>query len=153
MKDLGNELFTKTELAIGYDPALEKSEKDISARIDSAHATITKLNEIEKKLLGLVKTTGKLTAEQQQVILKQRATRKIVENQMLQSKDELAKLQVEKQDRLDSSLYVYEKVFPNSKVYFGKYAFVTNKVHKKVSMVLDNSEIRIQHIENPEKVH
>jgi uncharacterized protein (DUF342 family) len=153
VRDLGNELFTKTELAIGWDPALEKSEKEINESIETANATIKKLNEIENKLMDLVKTTGKLTAEQQQVILKQRATRKIVENQVLQSMDELAKLQAEKQDRLDSSLYVYEKVFPNSKVYFGKYAFVTNNIHKKVSMVLDNSEIRIQHINDPEKVH
>lgn len=153
VRDLGNELFTKTELAIGWDPALEKSEKEISESIETANATIKKLNEIEKKLMGLVKTTGKLTTEQQQVILKQRATRKIVENQVLQSMDELAKLQAEKQDRLDSSLYVYEKVFPNSKVYFGKYAFVTNNIHKKVSMVLDNGEIKIQHINDPEKVH
>lgn len=153
VKDLGNELFTKTELAIGWNPLLEKTEIELIESIENSKGNIKKLTEIEGKLAGLSKHTGKLTDEQQQMISKQRATRMSFESSLLQMMDELKILQAEKQDRLNSSLFVVDKVYPNTKVYFGKYALLTNQIYRKVMFRLENSEISIHSYEVPEKVH
>lgn len=153
VKDLGNELFTKTELAVGWDPMLEKKENETKDSIETAKANIKKLYEIESRLSQIAKQTGKLTDEQQQMIHKQRATIQTMEKQLKDLNDELVLMQAEKQDRLNSSLFVFEKVFPNTKTYFGKYAHMTNQIYKKVTFSLENSEIRIHPLQDPEKVH
>lgn len=152
LKGLGNELFTKTELAVGWDPILEKSEIETIQSIESAQLNIKKLAEIEAKLAGIAKQTGKLTMEQQKMINKQRATRSNIEISILELKEELTCLQYEKQDRLHSSLFVFDKVFPNTKVYFGKYALVTNQIYNQVRFCLENSEICIHPIGESYKV-
>lgn len=151
VKGLGNELYTKTELAVGWDPMLEKSENEMIQTIENAKENIKKLTEIEVKLAEIVKQSGKFTEEQQRMISKQRATRQSIENSLLELTDELNILLFEKQDRLKSTLNVFDKVFPNTKVYFGKYAQVTNQVYKQVSFSLENSEIRILPLSKPEK--
>lgn len=153
VKGLGNELFTKTELAVGWDPTLEKSEMETIQSIENAKANIKKLTEIEVKITDIVKQTGKLTDEQQRMISKQRATRQSIENSLLELSDELHVLQAEKQDRLNSTLMIFDRVFPNTKVYFGKYAQVTNQVYKQVRFSLDNSEISIHPLAEAEKVN
>ncbi|MGA9228072.1 MAG: FapA family protein [Mesobacillus sp.] len=152
VKGLGNELFTKTELAVGWDPTLEKSELETVQSIEKAKANIQKLTEIEVKITEIVKQTGKLTEEQQGMISKQRATRLSIENSLLDLSDELHVLQAEKQDRLNSTLMIFDRVFPNTKVYFGKYAQVTNQVYKQVRFSLENSEISIHPLAEAEKV-
>jgi uncharacterized protein len=143
VKELGNELFTKTELAVGWDPLLERTELETLQSIETAKANIKKLTEIEVKLAEMGNRAGALTVEQQQMIAKQRNTRRNVEASLSELMSELEFLQIEKQDRLHSSLYVLEKVFPNTKVFFGKYAMLTNQLYKKVSFHLENSEISI----------
>jgi uncharacterized protein len=146
VKELGNELFTKTELAVGWDPLLEQAEHETLQSIETAKANIRKLTEIEVKVAEIGKRSGALTAEQKQMIAKQRNTRLNVEAGLAELLSEFEFLQIEKQDRLHSSLFVFDKVFPNTKVFFGKYAFLTNQLYKKVSFHLDNSEISISPI-------
>lgn len=153
VKELGNELFTKTELAVGWDPFLEKREQDILDKMNSAKANIAKLTEIEVKLANLVKQAGKATREQQEMIIKQRATRKSIENSLTELQIELESLTADKQERLLSSLIVLDNVFPNAKVFFGKYALVTNRVYKMVRFSLEQSEISIHSLTEAEKVH
>lgn len=143
VKELGNELFTKTELAVGWDPLLERAELETLQSIETAKTNIRKLTEIEVKLAEMGKRAGTLTTEQQLMISKQRKTRQNVENSLSELMTELEFLQIEKQDRLYSSLNVFENVFPNTKVFFGKYAMLTNQLYKKVSFHLENSEISI----------
>lgn len=143
VKELGNELFTKTELAVGWDPLLERAELETLQSIEAAKTNIRKLTEIEVKLAEIGKRAGTLTTEQQLMISKQRKTRQNVENSLSELMSELEFLQIEKQDRLYSSLNVFENVFPNTKVFFGKYAMLTNQLYKKVSFHLENSEISI----------
>jgi uncharacterized protein len=150
VKELGNELFTKTELAVGWDPLLEKAELETLQSIETAKANIRKLTEIEVKLAEIGNRSGALTAEQKQMIAKQRNTRRNVEAGLAELLSELEFLQIEKQDRLFSSLYVYDRVFPNTKVFFGKYAILTNQFYKKVSFHLENSEISIHTIVDTE---
>lgn len=145
-KELGNELFTKTELAVGWDPLLEKAELETLQAIETAKDNIRKLSEIEVKLAEMGNRSGGLTVEQQQMISKQRNTRQNVESGLSELAAELEFLRMEKQDRLYSSLFVYERVFPNTKVFFGKYAFLTNQVYKRVTFHLENSEISIHPI-------
>ncbi|HAQ06189.1 MAG TPA: hypothetical protein DCR24_01120 [Bacillus bacterium] len=147
VKGLGNELFTKTELAVGWDPLLEKMESETIKSIDMVKENINKLSEIELKLVEIGKHSGKLSAEQQQLIHKQRATRMNMENQLMELREELTLLQAEKTDRSYSSLFVYEKVFPNAKVFFGKYALMTNQNYQRVVFNLENSEVRIRPFE------
>lgn len=152
VKDLGNELFTKTELAVGWDPMLEKMEIETIKSIETVKENIKKLIEIEVKLAEIGKHSGKLTSEQQQLIHKQRTTRLNMENQLLELRDELTLLQAEKTDRSYSSLFVYEKVFPNAKVFFGKYALMTNHSYQRVVFYLENSEVRIRPLKDTVKV-
>lgn len=146
VKELGNELFTKTELAVGWDPLLEQAELETIHSIETVKANIRKLTEIEMKLADIGSRAGALTVEQQQMISKQRSTRLNVETSLSGLLSELEILQFEKQDRLYSSLFVFEKVYPNTKVFFGKYAILTNQVYKKISFHLENSEISIHPI-------
>jgi len=146
VKELGNELFTKTELAVGWDPLLEQAEIETLQSIETAKDNIRKLTEIEVKLAEIGSRAGGLKAEQQQMISKQRNTRRNVETGLEELVAELEFLKMEKQDRLYSSLHVLERVFPNTKVFFGKYAILTNQLYKKVSFHLENSEISIHPI-------
>ncbi|WP_176167313.1 DUF342 domain-containing protein [Mesobacillus jeotgali] len=148
VKELGNELFTKTELAVGWDPLLEKTEQETLSSIETAKANIRKLTEIEVKLSEIGKRTGTLSSEQKQMIAKQRNTRLKMEQSLSELQADLELLQLEKQDRMHSSLLVYEKVFPNTKVFFGKYAILTNQLYKSVGFYLENSEISINSIVN-----
>lgn len=150
VKELGNELFTKTELAVGWDPLLEKTELETLQAFETVKDNIRKLTEIELKLSEIGNRAGGLKAEQQQMISKQRNTRQDLEARLSELAAELDFLRREKQDRLYSSLFVNEKVFPNTKVFFGKYAFLTNQVYKKVSFHLENSEISIHPIVDKE---
>ncbi|WLR53410.1 FapA family protein [Mesobacillus subterraneus] len=152
VKELGNELFTKTELAIGWDPLLEKTELETLQSIETAKANIRKLTEIEVKLAEIGNRSGALTAEQKQMIVKQRNTRQNVEAGLAELLSELEFLQLEKQDRLLSSLFVFDKVYPNTKVFFGKYALLTNQHYKTVSFHLENSEISISPIIDTESL-
>lgn len=153
VKELGNELFTKTELAIGWDPFLDKRERDILGQMESAKANINKLIEIESKLADLVKHTGKISREQQEMIVKQLATRKSIEINLAELEGELDSLALEKQERLDSSLFVLDKVYPNAKMFFGKYALMTNRIYKMARFSLYQSEISIHPLIEAEKVH
>jgi hypothetical protein len=153
VKELGNELFTKTELAVGWDPFLEKRERDILEQMNSAKANISKLIEIESKLADLVKLTGKVSREQQEMIIKQRATRKSIQHTLKELEADLDSLAGEKQERLDSSLFVLDKVYPNAKMFFGKYALMTNRIYKMARFSLDQSEISIHSLTEAEKVH
>ncbi|KIY21515.1 DUF342 domain-containing protein [Mesobacillus subterraneus] len=146
VKELGNELFTKTELAVGWDPLLEKTEQETIAAIETAKENIRKLTEIEEKLGEIGRRAGSLTDEQKQMIAKQRNTRLQVEESLLELLTNLELLQLEKQDRLNSCLTVHDQVFPNTKMFFGKYTFMTNQLYKKVYFGLENSEISIHPI-------
>ncbi|MBT2681379.1 DUF342 domain-containing protein [Bacillus sp. ISL-35] len=146
VKELGNELFTKTELAVGWDPLLEKTEQETIASIETARVNIRKLTEIEVKLAEIGRRAGALTNDQKQMIAKQRNTRLQLEESLAELLADLEFLQLEKQDRLNSCLTVNDKVFPNTKVFFGKYAFLTNQIYKKVNFYLENSEISINPI-------
>lgn len=151
--DIGNELFTKTELAVGWDAGLEKVEQETFDAFHAVEGNIAKLSAIESKLSELEKQAGKLTVEQQQMLENQRATRLDLERKANELQDQLKLIQIEKQERQNSYLLVSGQVYPNVKVYFGKYAYMTNQTFRNVVFRLDHNEVRINPAEDAEKIH
>ncbi|WP_210363843.1 FapA family protein [Bacillus sp. REN3] len=153
VKDLGNELFTKTELAVGWDPALEKREQDTLKSLVAVDENIRKLASIESKLSEIAKLQGRLNAEQKQMLHKQQVTRLDLEKQAAEMKRELETLHAEKIEKQNSTLWVFGKAFPNVKVYFGKYAFMTNKMYEKVIFSLEHGEVNVNPADGAVKIH
>ncbi|PLR97253.1 DUF342 domain-containing protein [Bacillus sp. T33-2] len=146
VKELGNRLFTKTELAVGWDPALDKQAAQLRSEIEAIAANIKKLTEIESKLLQVLKTSGQLSAEQVILVKKQRATRLGMEKELAACNERLAETEEDRLGMLKATLSIYDKVYPNTKIYFGKYAYTTNQTMSNVQFFFDDGEIQTKPI-------
>lgn len=141
MKDVGNHLFTRTVLIAGVDSSLAEKEQALYKQKKVIDDNVAKLSGIEQKLLQLGKAAGKLTEEQKTIILKQQKTKTQLLEQLENIEEELELLEMEKQDKQDSSIYVYNVIYPNSSIQFGKYTRQIQKEHSNVRFHFSNGEI------------
>jgi uncharacterized protein len=144
VKELGNHLYTKTELIVGYDPSLEKKEAVKKEEISQVSDNINKLEQIEKKLIESAKAKGNITEEEKTLILKQRATKNQLINQLGVLHKQIEELETEKVNRGNHCVYVYDKVYPNTSLNFGKYTKMVQTTHSYVRFFIRNSEIAFE---------
>ncbi|WNS77200.1 FapA family protein [Bacillus sp. DTU_2020_1000418_1_SI_GHA_SEK_038] len=141
VKEVGNHLFTKTELQAHLDTSLADREKELHLERAKLIDNLEKLSNIERKLLGIAKLTGNLTQEQKVVILKQKSTKQHIVGQITNIDEELRQLEEALNERQDSSIYIYETVFPNSTLRFGKYAKQLQHKQSSARFLLQGGEI------------
>ncbi|WP_066288964.1 DUF342 domain-containing protein [Bacillus sp. FJAT-29937] len=141
VKEVGNHLFTKTELQACFDISLANKEKELHVERAKLHDNLVKLSNIERKLLEIAKLTGKLSQEQKKVILKQRSTKQHIVGQIKNVEEELRQLEEALNERLDSSIYIYETVYPNTTLRFGKYAIQLQHKQSTARYSLQGGEI------------
>ncbi|KON89063.1 hypothetical protein AF332_21220 [Sporosarcina globispora] len=148
IKELGNHLFTKTDIFAGLDSNLDKAVKDLQNESINLQGTIKKLDSIEGRLTEIAKLKGKMSEEQRTIILKQRATKAHLKTKLTKINEELDELEVKKEEILRASILIYEKVFPNTALHFGKYSKVVQQTAKSIMFYFSKGEIRSDHLEN-----
>lgn len=141
LREAGNHLFTKTVLQAYTDPSIAEKEQELKMEMTELRANLEKLTSIEQKLLDIAKNSGDLSSDQKIAILKQRSTKQHLQEQLQNITEELKMLEEEKNERQHSSIYIYESVFPNTAVHFGKYALQLHHKQSSVRFCLDSGEI------------
>ncbi|MFB6466665.1 DUF342 domain-containing protein [Cytobacillus sp. Hz8] len=143
-KEIGNRLFAKTDLYVGYDPQLEEKEQGLQEEIRDLTENLKKLMEFEKKLSNVLKVTGKLNTEQKQIFQRQQATKSMLQANINQANEQLDEIAEEKQSKLNASVSVTDTVYPNTTIHFGKYARVIQKKHEFTKFYITNGEIQFE---------
>ncbi|TKC18680.1 DUF342 domain-containing protein [Robertmurraya kyonggiensis] len=141
VKELGNDLYTKTGLAVGYDPSIDKKELSLKEESEQISENVKKLELIENKILATLKQKGQVTEQEKELLLKQRATKTQLEKQLRNIHWQLEEIELEKSDRSNFSIFVYDKVHPNTSLNFGKYSRLVQTTHSYVRFYIRNSEI------------
>lgn len=141
VKELGNHLYTKTDLTVGYDPSYEKRMKKLKEEEEKITENVKKLEKIENSLIEAVKTRGNLSAQEKDVILKQRTTKNQLLIQMKDIKNQIQSLEEEKNNRSNYSISIYDKIHPNTSLHFGKYTKSIQTVHTYVKFFVKDNEI------------
>lgn len=84
-----------------------------------------------------------MTDEDKILLSKQQITRQGLEEQIQLIRTQLEEIEIKIKENLQSSLAVTGKIYPNSKIYFGKYSYKGNHQFSSVEFRLDKSEINI----------
>ena len=141
VKEVGNHLFTKTELRANVDPAIDEREKELLSERMKLNENLEKLSNIEQRLLGIAKMTGSLSQEQRIAILKQRSTKQHLIGQLSNIDNELRQLEEAKNELNESSIFIYETVYPNTTLRVGKYAIQLQYKKSSARFLLQGGEI------------
>lgn len=145
IKDLGNRLYTRTEVYVGHDPSADKKEMDMKEELKEISSNINKLNALEHKLLELINKGGGGEKEKT-LLMKQRLTK----SKMLQRLDELNReLQSIDEERFNGDhvfIEVYGTVYPNTILHIGKYIKPIQTEHTFVKFYAAEGEIQFEPI-------
>lgn len=141
IKEVGNRLFTKTDIRAGADFHLVDKENELRKEKKELNDNLKKLVNIEQKLLQIGKMNGTLSEEQKSIIQKQRITKDHIIQQLKEIDEEIERLEIEMNEKHDSSIYIYENVFPNTTLHFGKYAKQIQKKYSNCRYYFSNGEI------------
>lgn len=144
VKDLGNRLYTKTQVNIGYNPLLEEREKMIKDELKKISENINKLNTIENKLLEVSKLRGSLSEKEQAIIVKQRLTKQQLTKELNDLNNQLLEIEEEKSQQSEGAVYINGTVYPNTVLRFGKYSKTIQVEHSFVKFYLEEGEIIFQ---------
>jgi uncharacterized protein (DUF342 family) len=106
-----------------------------------------KIDIIEAKLLEAVHQAMRMTDEKARLLSKQRATRQQLEGHIRLIENQLEEINVEQKENMKSILSVRGTIYPNTKVYFGRYSYKVNQLFSSVQFHLDKSEIIIKPIQ------
>ncbi|MGM0775148.1 MAG: DUF342 domain-containing protein [Bacillota bacterium] len=142
IKELGNHLYTKTELLAGNDSNVHNAEEDLLNESAILHESFKKLDSIEGRLTEMAKLTGKPTDEQRIIILKQRATKAHLQNKLSKLNEDLAELEREKEEKMNTSILIYGQIYPNTVIHFGKYSKVIQQTVKSLKFHFLKGEIK-----------
>lgn len=141
VKEVGNHLFTRTDFYALADSSLADKERELKLEKDKLSDNFEKLSNIEQKLLSIVKKTGNLTSEQKVAILKQRTTKQHIADRLANINEELKQIDEARNELLDAQIYIYETVYPNTSMHFGKYAIQLQHKQSAVRFFLHGGEI------------
>lgn len=144
VKDLGNRLYTKTELIIGYNPLLEEREKMIKDELKEISENINKLNIIENRILEASKLRGSLSEKERAIIVKQRATKLQLTKELNDLNTQLIEIEEEKNEQSEGAVHINGTVYPNTVLRFGKYSKTIQVEHSFVKFYLEEGEIIFQ---------
>lgn len=139
IKELGNHLYTKTEVSVGYDPSSEEKIKQLSEESKNISENVKKLDKIENMMLETAKAKGQLSQQEKDIIVKQRTTKNQLLTQLSEINERLQTMEEGKQK--DCCIYIYDKIHPNSSLHFGKYTKMIQSVHSFVKFYVRQSEI------------
>ncbi|WP_254778609.1 MULTISPECIES: DUF342 domain-containing protein [unclassified Bacillus (in: firmicutes)] len=146
IKELGNRSYTKTHLYPAYDSRTQQIEADLLDELKSTTDMISKLTQIERKLSAKSKASGMMSEDDKKVIKKQRLTMEQLAKQKEELESQLAQIQEDKLEQSHSFVYVYESVYPNTSIHFGKYTKKLNVEHHHVKFYFSNGEIQFEPI-------
>ncbi len=146
VKEIGNHLYTKTELTMGYNPAMEQQEIELIQESEKVSENIKKLAQIEQILLKGMQQKAQVSLQEKEVLVKQRATKEQLTLQLKRLQQQLLEVKHEKERSKSASLFIYEKIHPNTVLHFGKQSRVIQRVHTYVKFYIEDGEIMFESI-------
>lgn len=146
IKEAGSRTYTKTELQAGYDKTMIEKEHNLQVQKNSINENLEKLQQLETQLMKLEQTAGSLTEEQKIILLKQRSTKNILQQQLENIEEEMFHIDMEKKDKPVPKVYIYDRIHPNVTVQFNKYMRQMQIVHQRCAFYFKNGEIEFEPI-------
>jgi len=146
IKEAGSKTYTKTELQAGYDKTMIEKEHSLQVQKNSINENLEKLLQLENQLLKIEKTTGKLTEDQKIILIKQRSTKNILQQQLENIEEEMFHIELEKKDKPLPKVYIYDRIHPNVTIQFNKYMRQIQIVHQRCAFYFKNGEIEFEPI-------
>lgn len=145
-KEIGNRLFTKTDLFIGTNPLLEDKEQRLLEEKKSITDNLKKLEILEHKLTETIKHVGRITEEHKVMLQKQKATKQQLEANLKEINEQLMLIAEGKELNATASVTVTDTVFPNTTIHFGKYSRIIQKKHTFTRFNILNGDIQFEPI-------
>ncbi|MCT2534548.1 FapA family protein [Aquibacillus koreensis] len=143
-KDIGNKMYTKTELSLGVNSKLREKEKALHKQKKDLLSNKNKLQQLGDSLKLKEKTSSGISSKERIILLKQRRAMEQTEAQLEEIENELSELQVSIGNLEEMKLLVKGIMYPNVDVSFGKYKKSITKEYKFTQVYMDDHEITIQ---------
>ncbi|MDQ0270203.1 DUF342 domain-containing protein [Cytobacillus purgationiresistens] len=151
VKEIGNHLFAKTEICLEENNQSYLRLCEITSDLMRLKENHTKLTKIEEKILKAARLAGRMSVEHRQLLIKQKATKNHLSTKISKLMDEQAKLAKHNLAHTGGQLFVYESLFPNTKINYGKYAKLFSQKYHHITISFSKSEFIIAPINEIEK--
>ncbi|MDZ5473455.1 FapA family protein [Bacillus sp. 31A1R] len=144
IKELGNHLFTRTDIYLAHDPSIDENEKKLKNELISVSENLKKIDVLEAKLIEIGRLKGHFTPDQKEMIMKQRATKQHLLTQLEKLNNDMAVLEDERKEQLEAGLFIYDIVYPNTAIHFGRYSKILQQKHSYVKFHYLNGDIEFE---------
>lgn len=144
VKDVGNKMDTKTEIAIGVNQkAFLLEEKLLQAR-ETLEEEVKKLKALGVGLERKAKLSNGLSSKERILLLKQKNTLQVTEKKLEKINQQITDLNVGLGDEEKARLLVKGTLYPNVSLSYGKYQHTTTKNYKFTQVFIEDGEIKIE---------
>lgn len=144
VKDIGNKMDTKTEIAIGINQEDAEEETKLLKEKEQILENKEKLRILGESLNKKAESSVGLTGKERVFLLKQRNSVEQADLKLERIEEELSLLQVEIGDADQVRLIVKGSLYENVDLSFGKYQMTTRTTQKFSQVYLENGEITTQ---------
>lgn len=141
VKDIGNKMDTKTEIAIGINQEDAEEETKLLKAKETLLENKEKLRILGESLNKKAESSVGLTGKERIFLLKQRNSMQQADRKLEKIEDELSLLNVEIGDAEKVRLIVKGSLYENVDLSFGKYHMTTRTTQKFTQVYLENGEI------------
>ncbi|WP_117169685.1 DUF342 domain-containing protein [Paraliobacillus sediminis] len=141
VKDIGNKMETKTEIAIGINQEDAEEETKLLKEKEILLENKEKLRILGESLNKKAESSVGLTGKERIFLLKQRNSVEQADRKLEKIEEELSLLQVEIGDADQVRLIVKGSLYENVDLSFGKYQMTTRTTQKFTQVYLENGEI------------
>lgn len=138
VKKLGNHLYTKTEVTVGYVISDKEEENKLREEKEQILSSIQKLQMIENKILN---KQEEISPQEKRLLIKQRMTKKQFERQLEDIQMQLDRKEQEKKNIVNCHIVIYDKVYPNTVLRFGNHVKMIQHEHSYVKFFVKDKEI------------
>lgn len=140
-KEVGNRVYTKTELFIGDSKDFVTKEKNMRKELKEVTDNLMKLTAFTNNLAKKYQSTGSLTNHELELLKKQKSVKEQLELAKNQLIEEINEIQHSFHDQSESEVIVYNIIYPNVHINFGKYCYISVHELKNIKYYLDRGEI------------
>ncbi|WP_179298815.1 DUF342 domain-containing protein [Evansella halocellulosilytica] len=143
VNEVGNNMNTPTSLYLGIGQHAIEKEKLLKVQLETLQSDVQKLGLLYKKLIQKEKQS-QLSSQDRIMKLRVQNSFKETQQNIEEIKDELADLEVVFQSQSNSQIRIFNELYPNTNIHFGKYRRKIVTKHKYVMFRLDQREISFE---------
>ncbi|MCE7794579.1 FapA family protein [Salipaludibacillus sp. CUR1] len=143
VNEVGNHMSTPTALYLGTSAKMTAAEKKYKKQLNDSQEECQKL----AKLLKRLKEKGKgstLSPKEKVMLLRVRNSLIQANEKLNEAKDQLLDFQEIFDGETDTKVRIYQSVYPNTDLHFGKYVKKITTAHQHVQFRKERSEIKFE---------